>query len=102
MFQLVFYVPESHLDVVKQAVFDVGGGRYESYDCCCWQSEGVGQFRPLKGSQPFLGQVGELESVVEFKVELICEDKVLSGVVEALVEAHPYEEPAFSFWQINV
>ncbi|SUG40496.1 NIF3 1 [Pseudomonas aeruginosa] len=70
MYKLCFYVPESHLDVVKQAVFAAGGGRIGAYDSCCWQSLGQGQFRPLDGSQPYLGQVGQVEHVAEWKVEL--------------------------------
>lgn len=69
MYKLCFYVPESHLDVVKQAVFAAGGGRIGAYDSCCWQSLGQGQFRPLDGSQPYLGQVGQVEHVAEWKVE---------------------------------
>lgn len=56
MYKLCFYVPESHLDVVKQAVFAAGGGRIGAYDSCCWQSLGQGQFRPLDGSQPYLAR----------------------------------------------
>ena len=58
MFKLCFYVPDSHLDAVKQAIFAVGGGRIGLYDSCCWQVQGLGQFRPLPGSQPHLGEQG--------------------------------------------
>ncbi len=56
MYKLCYYVPESHLEVTKQAIFDAGAGRVGNYDCCCWQVRGQGQFRPLPGSQPFIGQ----------------------------------------------
>ena len=92
---LLFYVPKEHCEEVKQAVFDAGGGRYNNYDHCCWQTEGVGQFRPLKGSDPFIGKQGQVEKVDEIKVELICKDSAIDDVVEALKGSHPYEEPAF-------
>ena len=55
MYSLVFYVPETHLEVVKEAVFLAGAGAIGDYDHCCWQAKGQGQFRPLEGSHPHLG-----------------------------------------------
>ncbi|MFZ2288534.1 MAG: YqfO family protein [Halopseudomonas yangmingensis] len=101
MYKLVFFVPESHLEPVKQAVFDAGGGRIGNYDRCCWQVLGQGQFRPLAGSQPFLGCTGELEQVAEWRVELVCEDVEVPAMIAALRRAHPYEEPAFDLWRLE-
>ncbi|ALO45890.1 Nif3-like dinuclear metal center hexameric protein [Pseudohongiella spirulinae] len=95
MFKLTFYVPESHLEDVKTAVFAAGGGRIGDYDSCCWQCVGQGQFRPLDGADPFTGKVGVLESVTEFRVELVCDEACIKDVVQALKKAHPYEEPAY-------
>lgn len=95
MYKLGFYVPPSHLEAVKTAVFAAGGGRIGDYDCCAWQTLGQGQFRPLFGSRPFIGQIGAVETVEEYRVELVCSDELLQHVVVALKCAHPYEEPAF-------
>ncbi len=95
MYKLVFFVPESHVEAVKQAVFATGAGRIGDYDSCAWQTLGQGQFRPLAGSQPFLGQQGEIETVSEYRVELVCRDDLLLDALAALRRAHPYEEPAF-------
>jgi hypothetical protein len=94
VYKLVFFVPESHVEEVKAAVFGVGAGRYEHYDRCSWQVLGDGQFRPLVGSDPFLGRAGETERVREYRVEMLCEDSELKAALQALVDAHPYEEPA--------
>ncbi|MCA9177610.1 MAG: YqfO family protein [Planctomycetales bacterium] len=101
MFKLCFYVPESHLEDVKSAVFAAGAGRIGNYDCCCWESLGQGQFRALEGSQPFLGQQGEVERVAEVKVELVCDDSLIADAVAALKLAHPYEEPAYQVWKLE-
>ena len=95
MYKLCFYVPESHLEQVKAAVFAAGAGRIGDYDSCCWQVQGQGQFRPLAGSDPFLGRRGEVEQVVEYRVELVCEAGRIKAAVEAMLAAHPYEEPAW-------
>ena len=95
MYKLGFYVPASHLDVVKTALFAAGAGRVGKYENCCWQILGQGQFRPLAGSTPFLGTQGELEQVPEYRVEMICNDEKVKAVVLALRSAHPYEQPAW-------
>lgn len=100
MYKLAFFVPESHLETVKAAVFATGAGRIGDYDSCCWQSLGQGQFRPLAGSQPFLGRQGEVERVAEYRVELVCADDLLRPAISALKAAHPYEEPAYDVWQL--
>ena len=98
MYKLAFFVPESHLEAVKQAVFSTGAGRIGNYDSCCWQTLGQGQFRPLDGSSPFLGRQGNIETVEEYRVEMVCEDQLIGNAVKALVDTHPYEEPAYDVW----
>ncbi len=100
MYKLAFFVPESHLETVKAAVFATGAGRIGDYDCCCWQSRGQGQFRPLEGSQPFLGRQGEVERVAEYRVELVCTDDLIRPAIAAMRAAHPYEEPAYDVWEL--
>ncbi len=95
MYKLCFYVPESHLETVKTAVFAAGAGRIGEYDSCCWQVPGQGQFRPLDGSAPFLGQQGVVEVVAEYRVEMVCEAAFIQAAMAALLAAHPYETPAW-------
>ncbi len=95
MYKLSFFVPESHLEVVKAAVFATGAGRIGDYDQCCWQALGTGQFRPLAGSNPYLGTQDRVERVPEYRVEMVCEDGFIKKAVRALIAAHPYEEPAY-------
>ena len=100
MYKIVFYVPESHLEVVKNAVFAAGAGKIGNYDHCCWQCLGKGQFRPLAGSQPFLGKHQQIEHVAEYRVELVCADQLVESAISALCHAHPYEQPAYDVWQL--
>lgn len=100
MYQIVFYVPESHLEPVKAALFEAGAGKIGAYDSCAWQTLGKGQFRPLEGSAPYLGQTGQVEFVAEYRVELVCDEPLLKGAIKAMLAAHPYEEPAYSVWPL--
>lgn len=101
MYKLTVYIPESHLEAVKAALFAAGAGRYAAYDSCCWQVLGTGQFRPLEGSAPFIGQVGKVARVPEYRVEMICADEAVAAAEAALRVAHPYEEPAFDFVRVE-
>ena len=102
MYKICYFVPETYLEKTKQALFNIGAGCIGDYDSCAWQCRGQGQFRPLDGSDPFLGAKGELEAVDEFKVELVCSDDLIRQVVVALKEAHPYEEPAYEIYRIEL
>ena len=101
MYRISFYVPESHLEQVKQALFDAGAGRFKNYDCCAWQTLGTGQFRPLVGSSPFIGKTNAIELGQEYKVEMICKDELIKQAITALKTAHPYEELAYEFYRIE-
>ena len=101
MYKLAFFVPADHKEQVKQAIFATGAGRIGNYDCCSWETLGSGQFRALEGSNPFIGQQGVIETVQEYRVELVCEDHLVKAAIAALRSAHPYEEPAFDLWKLE-
>lgn len=101
MWKLVFFVPESHKEQVKAAIFAAGAGHYDTYDSCSWETVGTGQFRPLAGSQPFIGKQDEVELVPEYRVETICSDERIKAVLQALLKAHPYETPAYEVWSVK-
>ncbi len=101
MYKLGFYVPDTHLEQVKGAVFEAGAGRVGNYDHCCWQCLGQGQFRPLAGSDPFLGEVGVVETVPEYRVELVVANDLAAAAVAAMKRAHPYDEPAWDLVRLE-
>ena len=55
MYKLSFFVPKEDKEMVKEALFAMGAGRYEKYECCSFETLGVGQFKPLKGADPHIG-----------------------------------------------
>ncbi len=101
MYQLIFYVPQSHLEIVKAALFKAGAGRIGDYDHCAWQTLGTGQFRPLSASTPFIGSVNQIESLAEYKVEMVCAGERIKTVLLALLSAHPYQTPAYSVLEMK-
>jgi len=101
MYKLTVYVPATHVEQVKDALFAAGAGQYAGYDCCAWQVLGEGQFRPLAGSRPFFGEPGRVERVPEYRVEMIVPEAAVAAVRFALKAAHPYEEPAWDLVAIQ-
>ncbi len=100
VYKLVVFVPVDEAEAVKQALFDAGAGGYDRYDSCSWQTQGIGQFRPLRGSAPYLGTEGTVERVAELRIEMVCRDEMVRAAIDALRAAHPYEEPAYEVYQI--
>ena len=101
MYKICAFVPESAIEKVKQAMFDAGAGKIGAYDSCCWQTLGQGQFRPLEGSSPTIGQQNLIETVEEYRIEMVCEDRLIQTVVAAMKRSHPYEEPAYDVWKLE-
>jgi len=100
MYKICTYVPEKSVETVKTALFKAGAGKIGNYDCCCWQTNGSGQFRALANSNPTIGKHHVIEQVAEVKIELVCDDARVKAAIAALRESHPYEEPAYDVWQL--
>lgn len=101
MYKITFYVPKEHLESVKNALFLKGAGKVGNYEYCAWQTSGTGQYRPLSGSQPYLGSKGQIKKVKEYLVEMVCEDHYLKATLNELIRTHPYETPAYAVWRIE-
>lgn len=95
MYQISFYVPTNCAENVKSAMFKAGAGKIKNYENCCWQTKGIGQFLAKDGAKPNIGEVGTLELVEEYKIEMICKDGDIDKVIKAMKKYHPYEEVAY-------
>ncbi len=102
MYMLYFYVPEAHLDLVKNAIFAAGAGSIGNYKHCAWQTLGEGQFMPLSGSNAFIGEIDVLQAEPEYKVEIVCSKELIQAAVAALKRSHPYETPAYQVVQFDL
>ena len=94
-YKVVVFVPLSHLETVKEALFAAGAGQQGDYGACAWTVTGQGQFCPLEGAEPYLGHVGTVEHVQEARLEVLVDHDALNAVLSALHQSHPYEEPAY-------
>ena len=99
--KIVVFVPESHADAVRQAMGEAGAGRIGNYTYCSFSSIGTGRFLPGKGANPAIGSVGKLESVLEERIEVVCERDKLNDAIKAIKQVHPYEEVALDVYPLE-
>ena len=101
MYKLIFYVPKDQAEAVKNAVFLSGAGQLGAYAHCSWETEGMGQFKPLPGANPTLGEIDHLQRVPELRVEILCQKDTIREAIVRLKQAHPYEEVAFEVLSVE-
>lgn len=101
LLKLVTFVPKLHVQRVREAIFEAGGGTIGNYDACSFNCEGYGSFRPNNDAQPFVGEANKIHYEEEIKIEVILPDYIQKQVVSALIKAHPYEEPAYDLIPLN-
>lgn len=94
--KLEIFTPKSHLPALQQALREVDAGHIGSYDSCLSYSPVTSCWRSLTGSQPYLGEIGELSTEPELKVEVTCKMECLEQTLAAVKAAHPYEEPVIN------
>ncbi|MBP2638110.1 MAG: cyclohydrolase 1 type 2 [Firmicutes bacterium] len=93
--KLVVFVPNSHVEIVRNAMAKAGAGHIGNYSHCTFVTPGIGSFLPLPSANPFLGESGKLEYVDESRLETIVPEHLRSPVIAAMLAAHPYEEVAY-------
>ncbi|MFB4164901.1 Nif3-like dinuclear metal center hexameric protein [Alteribacillus sp. JSM 102045] len=100
--KLVAFTPESHVEDVRQALGDAGAGFIGGYSHCTFSAEGTGTFIPGEDTNPYLGKRGEMEFASEKRIETVVPENILKNVIQALEKAHPYEEPAYDIYPLDL
>jgi dinuclear metal center YbgI/SA1388 family protein len=95
LYKIVTFVPAEYSEKVAEALASAGAGSLGNYSDCSFRTEGVGTFKGNDNSNPFLGQKGILEKANEIKIEMIFPIWRERDIVLALMNSHPYEEPAY-------
>ncbi len=101
LLKLVTYVPVSHLDKVRDALFNAGAGVIGNYDQCGFVTAGTGSFRGNESANPYTGKKGEMHLENESRFETILFSHLKDKVIRALLETHPYEEVAYDLYELN-
>ncbi|MBP6854884.1 MAG: YqfO family protein [Candidatus Pacebacteria bacterium] len=99
--KIVVFVPETHTDIVREAMGKAGAGKIGNYSHCSFSSKGIGRFKPEDGANPHIGEVGKFEEVVEERIETVCPREKLQEVITAIKEVHPYDEVALDVYPLE-
>ncbi|MCW2717610.1 Nif3-like dinuclear metal center hexameric protein [Pseudonocardia sp.] len=99
--KIVTFIPVGpSITAVHDALSAAGAGSIGDYSHCSFATAGTGQFKPLDGAHPAIGEVGRLERVAETRLEMVLPRGRRAAVVAALRASHPYEEPAFDVLEL--
>ena len=94
--KLEIFIPESHLKILQETLRECDAGHIGNYDSCMSYSRVVGTWRPLEGTHPYSGVIGQVCSQEEIKAEVTCRACDIDRVIEAVKKIHPYEEPVIN------
>lgn len=100
-YKLIFTIPVTDADKVREAVGKAGAGKYDHYSFCSFSTRGIGRFVAEEGAHPSVGEVGKMNEVQEERVECQVDENVVDDVIKALKEAHPYEEVAYDLFSLE-
>jgi len=101
IFKFAVYVPVQHADRISQVIFKAGAGKIGKYTETSFNISGKGTFKPMEGTNPFIGKIGEREEVREVKIETVVAERNIDSVVQAMKDNHPYEEPAYDIYELK-
>ena len=99
--KLSVFVPEEHAEKVRQALFEQGAGQIGNYSECSFNVMGEGTFKAAQNTNPYVGKIGERHREKEVKVEVVFPHWVEKAVINAMVQAHPYEEVAYDIFILD-
>lgn len=100
-FKFVTFAPLDYEETIRNAMCLAGGGQWKDYSCCTFKTEGKGSFKPDADANPFIGKKDNLNFVEEVKLECIVSSEKLTELIDKVIKAHPYEEPAYDVYRLE-
>ena len=101
LYKLVTFVPDENLENIREAIFRAGAGSIGNYDKCSFSINGTGSFRGGENTSPHVGEIGKFHLEKEIRLETIVPKHIKEAVLQALIEAHPYEEVAYDLYPME-
>lgn len=99
--KLIVFCPETHVEQVRESIFEAGGGKIGKYDCCSFNTLGLGSFRAGDEANPFVGSKNELHFEKEVRIETVFPDYLQTTIIKKMLSAHPYEEVAYDIYSLE-
>jgi len=99
--KMVTFIPKKDADQVMAEIHAIGAGQIGHYSECSFRIDGTGTFRPDAKAQPHIGTAGNLERVEEVRAEVIFPAYLKNKIIQTLIKAHPYEQPAYDIYALQ-
>jgi dinuclear metal center YbgI/SA1388 family protein len=99
--KLYVFVPSTHEEKLKDALFEAGAGSIGNYSECSFSTPGTGSFKGGKDTNPFVGTTGERHLEEERRIEVIFPSYLEGRILKAMRAVHPYEEIAFDLVKLG-
>ncbi|MEA4816001.1 MAG: Nif3-like dinuclear metal center hexameric protein [Lachnospiraceae bacterium] len=100
-YKVAVYTPRGFEEKMVSAICQAGAGHIGRYSDCTFRSEGNGTFKAGEDTNPFIGEKGSFETVLEYKIESVVKKESLQDVIKAMLDVHPYEEPAYDIYKLK-
>ncbi|WP_420836566.1 hypothetical protein [Anaerosphaera multitolerans] len=91
--KIELFIPEEYVVKLANALNENSILKYGNYDYVFTTSKVVGNFRPIEGANPNIGEIGVVSEVDEVKMEFRIVEEDLEEVKKIVELIHPYEEP---------
>jgi len=101
LLKLVTFVPDHAAEKLRKALFKAGAGHIGNYSSCSFNTEGQGTFLAMENSRPYCGEIGQLHTEKEIRIETVFPAFLKSPVISALLSVHPYEEPVYDLYKLE-
>ncbi len=90
------FIPEDYIIKLRDELNNVNACKIGNYDNVLSITKVRGYWRPLEGSTPFNGEIGQINEVAECKIEIRCKSEYINDAIEVIKKNHPYEEPIYN------
>ena len=101
LLKLVTFVPDHAAEKLRKALFKAGAGHIGNYSSCSFNTEGEGTFLALENSHPYCGEIGQIHTEQEIRIETVFPAYLKSSIISSLLSVHPYEEPVCDLYQLE-
>lgn len=91
--KIEIYIPEEYIVTLRDELTKINACKVGNYDHVVSFTEVKGYWKPLSGRNPFNGEIDEISSGCEYKMEVRCPIENVSQAIEVIKKYHPYEEP---------
>lgn len=101
-YKVVVFCSVQDVDKITFAMASEGAGEIGNYSVCSFRIKGVGTFKGNQNSNPKIGKRGKFELAEEVRLEMICNGENLNRIINAMLEVHSYDEPAYEIYHVMI